>query len=99
AVGGRCHENHATSPACPPVQAALEDLAPTASAPLPLAWEGPDPLLAAVRRVPLLGGLLPAPQALDWGVVATYRVRLRAIPESICGSGVCFEAVLLGAGP
>jgi hypothetical protein len=44
-----------------------------ASEPL-LAWAAPDPLLAFVRRVPLLGGRLPAPQAVDWWEVATYRV-------------------------
>jgi hypothetical protein len=55
--------------------------------------------LAWLRRVPVLGTLLPAPQVLHWGVVATYRVRLRAIPESSCGSVVCFEAVLLDSAP
>jgi hypothetical protein len=56
-------------------------------------------VLAWLRRAPVLGTLLPAPQVLHWGVVATYRVRLRAIPESSCGSGVCFEAVLLDSAP
>jgi hypothetical protein len=68
--------------------------------PLTLVQGDPPPVaLAWLRRVPVLGTLLPAPQVLTWGVVATYRVRLQATPESICGSGVCFEALLLDAAP
>jgi hypothetical protein len=68
--------------------------------PLPLVQGSPPPVaLAWLRRVPVLGTLLPAPQVLHWWVVATYRVRLRAIPESSCGSRVCFEAVLPDSAP
>jgi hypothetical protein len=66
---------------------------------LPLAWGSADALLVFLRRLPLLGNLLPAPQRLHWGEVATYRVRVQAIPGSSCGSGACFEAVLLDAAP
>jgi hypothetical protein len=66
---------------------------------LPLAWAGLDSRLALVRRVPLLGGLLPAPQSVHWQEVATYRVRLQAVPESRCGTGVCVVVVLLDAAP
>jgi hypothetical protein len=59
----------------------------------------PPPAVAVLRRLPLLRGLVPAPQALRWGAVATYRVRLQAIPESICDSDICFEALLLDAAP
>jgi hypothetical protein len=52
-----------------------------------------------VRRVPLLGGLLPAPQAVAWGWVATYRVELRALAEGPCGGSGCYAAVLLDAAP
>jgi hypothetical protein len=69
-----------------------------ASEPL-LAWAAPDPLLAFVRRVPLLGGPLPAPQAVDWWEVATYRVELRAIADGPCGAGTCYVAVVLDAAP
>jgi hypothetical protein len=66
---------------------------------LPLAWAGSDPLLAVVRRVPLLGGLLPAPQVVHWAAVATYHVALRAVPGERCGVPSCFEALLLDAEP
>jgi hypothetical protein len=97
-VGGHCEASRPKpASACPSAWAALADFGPTDSALLLLTWAGPDPLLAVVRRVPQLGGLLPAPQAVDWGEIATYRVRLQAIPKSSCGTNVCFEAVLLDA--
>jgi hypothetical protein len=64
---------------------------------LPLTVGAANPLLAFVRRVPLLGDLLPAPQALDWGEVATYRVQVRALPQGSCGMGRCVAAILLEA--
>jgi hypothetical protein len=73
--------------------------APPAIEPLPLALADPTRVLAFMRRVPLLGDLLPAPQVLRWGEVATYRARLQAIADGICGTGLCFEAVLLDAVP
>jgi hypothetical protein len=60
---------------------------------------GLDPFRTLVRRVPLLGRLAPAPQELHWGVVATYRVRLAVVPDSICGTGECVEARLLDSSP
>jgi hypothetical protein len=66
-----------------------------ASEPLLLAWAAPDPLLAFVRRVPLL----PAPQAVHWIADATYRVELRDMPGEPCGAATCYEAVLLDAAP
>jgi hypothetical protein len=65
----------------------------------PLERGSPAPLLLALRRLPPLGGLLPAPQAVDWGEVATYRVELRAMPGEPCGAATCYEAVLLDAAP
>jgi hypothetical protein len=70
-----------------------------AVAPLPLALAGPDPLLAIVRRVPLLGSLAPAPQAVHWDVAATYRAQLRATNEALCGTPPCYEALLLDVAP
>jgi hypothetical protein len=66
---------------------------------LPLTAGPSNPLLAFVRRVPVLGGLAPAPQAVHWGVLATYRVRLGAMPHSLCGTTPCYEARLLDATP
>jgi hypothetical protein len=100
AVEGHCHANLAgAAPVCPPARTALEDFGPTASAPLPLALAGPGPLLTVARRVPLLVGLLPAPQMVNWGEVATYRVELRAISGEPCGTGPCYEAMVLDAAP
>jgi hypothetical protein len=56
-------------------------------------------LLTLLRRVPLLAWFAPAPQALHWGVPATYRVLLRAAPASSCVFLPCYEAVLLDAAP
>jgi hypothetical protein len=77
----------------------LKDADPTAVAALPMAWTGPDPRLTVARRVPLLSLLLSAPRAVDWGKVATYRVELRAMPQSACSTATCYEAVLLDAAP
>jgi hypothetical protein len=68
-------------------------------APLPLVWASPNPLLGVVRRVPLLGDLLPAPQAVIWEEVATYRVELRAMSDESCGAATCYEALVLDAAP
>jgi hypothetical protein len=84
---------------CRPPRFILWDGDPAAVAALPLAWASPAPLLAIARRVPLLGVLLPTPPAADWGKVATYRVALRAMPLAVCGSGTCYEALLLDAAP
>jgi hypothetical protein len=100
AVGGHCDAHRAgAAPVCPPTRAALVDFGPTARASLPLAWAGPGPLLAVARRVPLLSGLLPAPQAVDWGEVAVYRAELRATADESCGAGTCYEALVLDAVP
>jgi hypothetical protein len=78
------------------------DAAPAAAAltdALPLTREAANPLLARIWRIPILGDMLPAPQVLRWGAVATYRVRLRAVANSICGTTPCYEAVLLDVAP
>jgi hypothetical protein len=54
---------------------------------------------ALLPDAPLLGGLLPAPRAVGWGTVATYRVELRTVAEGSCGAATCYEAVLLDAAP
>jgi hypothetical protein len=66
---------------------------------LPLATGAPNSLLALLRRLPLLGGLLPAPQVVHWGEAATYRVELRAITDKPCGAPSCYEAMVLDAAP
>jgi hypothetical protein len=77
------------------------DAAPASPAidPLPLTRGDTNPLLAHIWRVPILGNLMPALQEQHWGAAATYRVSLRAVPNSLCGTGPCYEAVLLDAAP
>lgn len=53
----------------------------------------------AARRMPLLRGIAPAPQAVQWDSVATYRVQLRRVANRSCGSTTCYEAVMLDAEP
>jgi hypothetical protein len=66
---------------------------------LPVVWAGIDTFRGSLRHIPLLDRLLPAPQVLHWGVVATYRIQLQVAP---CGAGTrapCYAAVLLDAVP
>jgi hypothetical protein len=67
--------------------------------PLPVAWAGPYPLLAFLRRLLLPGQLVPPPQTVRWGTVAIYRVQLRAAHAGICPSPPCYQALLLDAAP
>jgi hypothetical protein len=101
AAAAGCWVETADIPAfCAPPRLVLGDDDSAATVvPLPLVPAGPDPLLAMVRRVPLLGDLLPAPQAVRWEEVATYRVELRAAPNEMCGAATCYEALLLDAAP
>lgn len=85
---------------CMPRQPRLDDPSTDATTePLLLAWADPGPVLTAMRRVPLLGNLLPAPQQVDWGAVVTYRVQLRTATRGSCGGTACYEALVLDAAP
>jgi hypothetical protein len=70
-----------------------------ADAGLARARQPATPLAVAVRAAPLVGGLVPAGQALRWGVLASYRVQIRAAPIAACVYWPCYEAVLLDAAP
>jgi hypothetical protein len=83
---------------CAPAQPNLSDPVPDGD-PLVIVPQDPPAVVAWLFRWSPLGQLLPMPQMLHWGVVATYQVRLQATPQSICASGVCFEALLLDAAP
>jgi hypothetical protein len=63
--------------------------------PLRVVQGGVDQWLARLRRLPLLAGMLPAPQALQWGSVATYRVRPQQMSADTCPSALCYGALLL----
>jgi hypothetical protein len=64
--------------------------------PLSLTWGRPDPLLAALRRLPLLGPMVQPMQRLHAGTTAVYRVQLCAPAGRAHG---CAGAVLLDADP
>ena len=66
---------------------------PNPSAGLALAYGAPNPLWVALRRLPLVRSLVPRPQLLRWGRLATYRVRLHAAP----GCRACALALLIDA--
>jgi hypothetical protein len=78
-------------------------LASSSSVPLAQAlhldWEPQDPWLMALRQVPLLGRLVPAPQALCMEGPADYRVRLVSVKPCGIPSSLCIHARLLDAGP
>jgi hypothetical protein len=76
----------------------IPSAAPTVAA-LPIARTGLDPWRTVLRRAPLLGRLIPAPQVPRWGVVATYTVRLMAVPNVFCGMNECVEGSLLDSAP
>jgi hypothetical protein len=64
------------------------------SAALPLRRAHASPLLALLRRLPQVDRLVPAPQAVHWGEVATFRVRIRAVPAGFCAAPPCYQALL-----
>jgi hypothetical protein len=67
---------------------------------LSLDWDpASPPLLQLVRRLPVLGTLMPPPQRLRWGVMAVYRVRLAPVSPPPWGASPCYEGVLLDAAP
>jgi hypothetical protein len=84
---------------CGVPQLSLRDPDPaTARYGLDLALGPVSPLPAFMRHMPLVGAFLPAPQAIHWGVVATYRARILAPSDTRCGSA-CAVVVLLDAAP
>jgi hypothetical protein len=69
----------------------------TGAALLPLAEQRLNPLLALLRRLPLVHLLMPQLQVVRWGALATYRVRLMAVPATVCGPTPCYRMLLLDA--
>jgi hypothetical protein len=65
---------------------------------LPVDWEPQDPWLMALRQVPLLSHLVPAPQGLYMEGPADYRVRLVSVKPCDTPSSLCIHAQLLDAG-
>ena len=88
-----------TSP-CVSWQTGLLDPGPSAQSQfLPLTRGTAPPLLAVLRRLPLLAPRTPAPQAPAFGRLGVYRVQLRPLGTSVCGTGACVQAVLVDAAP
>jgi len=58
-----------------------------------------DPLVARLRRVPILDGVAPLPQRLRGGAAAVYRVRFQAAPRQSCDARPCVTAILVDAAP
>ena len=56
-------------------------------------------LLALLRRLPLLGRLMPGPQLLRWGRPAVYRVQVRDAARKLPRGTRHYEAVLLDPAP
>jgi hypothetical protein len=70
---------------------------PTGSSML-MGYAGPDPLLAPLRRIPVLGMLVPAPQQILSDQPAVYRFRMEALPPP-CLVDPCVWPVLVDAVP
>lgn len=54
------------------------------------------PWEAALRRVPILGTLVPVPRQADYGVASVYRARIVARARGTC-AWTCYAAVLLNS--
>jgi hypothetical protein len=71
----------------------------TGAALLLLAEQRLNPLLALLRRLPLVHLLMPELQVVRWGALATYRVRLLAAPAAMRDTLPCYRVLLLNAAP
>lgn len=103
-LGGQCTEIVDLAAACGASRMALIDPHARADSgsgsiaqPLPLAWGKPPALLAFLRRVPLVGQLLPRPQIVHLGVPAVYRIQVRPTACVLSADPPCYEALLLDA--
>jgi hypothetical protein len=89
--------------ACPPQASCVVFAWPTlvdadATGPgrsLPLSMGPASSLLALLRRLPLVGRLVPGPQLLRWGRPAVYRVQVRDAAGTSPNGTRHYEAVLL----
>jgi hypothetical protein len=100
AVAALCAPAPVGPPACPAAPfrlAAVSDAATNDGLLLRLGTG--NRLVTALRRLPLLGTLLPEPQVLYGEEAATYRVQIRAAPAGSCLFPPCYEALLLDAAP
>jgi hypothetical protein len=97
-----CLDSYGETPdRCLAARLRLEDAnRPAMVAPLLLVAAPANPLVVRLRRVPVLGRLVPAPQVLPWGIPATFRIQLRTPRSTTCDlTAPCYEALLLDATP
>jgi hypothetical protein len=90
-----CHSLEAAHK--PPCGASLVDPG-GASLPIVPAWQ-PDPLLKALRSIPVVGSLVPPAQVVRPGTMSVYRVLLKASPAAECSAAPCLQALLLDTTP
>jgi hypothetical protein len=89
---------------CPPPTLGLIDAENASVGPdqyLPVIGEPPRQVWAFLHRIPPLAALLPAPQRLQYGVMAMHRLELRAAP-GLCSRNadiLCYEGVIVDAVP
>jgi hypothetical protein len=106
-LGGQCTALAGPyTPACAAWRMALTD--PNASGdsglygtvrPLPLVWGEAPPVLAFLRRLPMVGQMLPRPQIVHSSVPAVYQIQLRPTACVVSADPPCYEALLLDAIP
>jgi len=66
-----------TGGACAAAETQLTGSGGDSVARVPVALEPSWPLVTWLRRLPLVGAVGPAAQALQWGTIGTYRVRVQ----------------------
>jgi hypothetical protein len=86
----------ATGPCLAETQVLADASAGGSPATLTLAGPQPSALLALLRDVPLMDGLLPVPQTPRWGKPTTYRVWILAVPTEVCVLAPCYQAQVEG---
>lgn len=84
-------------PIVSPALSLSDTAAPVSTKRLPLILGAPNPMLAWLRRLPLVGAAMPRPQLLHWGESGVYRVTIQAAPSQSCGARVCYQAEALDA--
>ncbi len=85
---------------CRTLQPALFDADATpGAAPFPVVIAPLPPHLLFLRHFPLVDQLVPAPQYLQWGTAAVYRVQFRAEAHPKCHATTCYEALLPDVAP
>lgn len=65
--------------------------------PLPLAWGEASPILAFLRRLPLVRQMIPPPQILHSGVPAIYQIDVQPTTCVLSADPPCYQARLLDA--